>query len=370
MMFDSVFKDKKILVFGHTGFKGSWLTLWLNSLGAKVTGFSLGMVSEPSMFEVCKLENTVEHNLGDIRDAQSVNSVIQQTEPDFVFHLAAQPLVRHSYRFPAETIATNVLGTTHVLEALRNYNKPCTAIIVTSDKCYENVEWLWGYRENDRMGGIDPYSASKGAAEIVISSYCRSYFNKPESPVRCVSARAGNVIGGGDWAADRILPDTVKAWVRGESVTIRRPNSTRPWQHVLEPLSGYLCLAQQLIQNPALQGEAFNFGPAAVQDKTVHELLLVFADMWHESGFREKIIAEDDSGMHEAGLLKLCCDKALNNLGWLPTLEFDECMRFCADWYSTFYSSPDAIPDLSTKQIQEYMQFANRRERVWSICKD
>ena len=267
------FNGKKVLVTGHTGFKGSWLTAWLLRLGSAVVGLSDSIPTSPAHFESAKMDARLSHHIGDVRDLNLVTRLIKEEQPDFVFHLAAQPLVRRSYFDPHLTIETNVMGTANILEALRLTQHPCTAIIVTSDKSYDNVEQIWGYRENDPLGGRDPYSASKGAAELVVKTYAQSYFSAADSPVKVAVGRAGNVIGGGDWAEDRIVPDCVRAWSRGESVEIRHPQATRPWQHVLEPLSGYLLLALSLAHDADLNGEPFNFGPPAQQNYAVAELL-------------------------------------------------------------------------------------------------
>jgi len=277
-----VFKNKGVVVTGHTGFKGSWLTAWLKHIGAKVVGIALDPPTCPSHFSAAGLDNGVLDLRVDIRHAVEVERIILDAQPDFVFHLAAQPLVRRSYDDPLETWQTNVLGTLHVLEALRKLDKPCASVIITSDKCYDNVEWVWGYRETDAMGGPDPYSASKGAAELAVRSHIKSFFPKATSKVRIATARAGNVIGGGDWAENRIVPDCVRAWSRGEGVELRNPASTRPWQHVLEPLSGYLSLAAALAVREELHGEPFNFGPPAQQNHSVLELVQEMSKHWDQ----------------------------------------------------------------------------------------
>ena len=261
MSFDNVYSGKRVLVTGHTGFKGSWLTAWLLKLGAEVHGFSDVVFDGPSMFSGLRLHEHLNHVTGDIRNKDEVEEAIRSVKPDFVFHLAAQSIVSLSYEDPSLTYSTNVIGTLNVLEALRSVKHRCCAVLITSDKCYHNSEWNWGYRETDPLGGKDPYSASKAAAEILIHSSFQSFFNLDDSPVRLVSTRAGNVIGGGDWKQDRIVPDAIRAWSKGEAVTIRAPRSTRPWQHVLEPLSGYLLAGRALSQGEKISGEAYNFGP-------------------------------------------------------------------------------------------------------------
>lgn len=360
------FDGKKVLVTGHTGFKGSWLTAWLLRLGASVSGLSDRVPTSPAHFDAANMSGRLSHHLGDIRDPDLVKRLIKEVRPDFVFHLAAQPLVRRSYIDPHLTIETNVMGTANVLEALRLAQHPCTAIIVTSDKSYDNVEQVWGYRENDALGGKDPYSASKGAAELIVKTYAHSYFSAPESPVKVAVGRAGNVIGGGDWADDRIVPDCVRAWSRGESVEIRYPRATRPWQHVLEPLSGYLMLAISLANDPNLNGEPFNFGPPAHQNFAVAELLDSIKEHWPGAAWKDISVM---SSFHEAGLLKLCCDKALHKIGWRPVLDFAETIRLTSSWYRSFYETPGLdVWDLTQRQIAEYELFAKERSAIWTAA--
>lgn len=359
------FRKKKVLVTGHTGFKGSWLVAWLSRLGANVSGFSDQVPTSPAHFDAAQMAKHVTHHVGDIRDLASVVNLIKEEKPDFVFHLAAQPLVRRSYHNPHLTIETNVMGTANVLEALRMVQHPCTAIIVTSDKSYDNVEQVWGYRENDALGGKDPYSASKGAAELVVKTYAQSYFAAADSPVKVAVGRAGNVIGGGDWAEDRIVPDCVRAWSRGDEVEIRYPQATRPWQHVLEPLSGYLMLAVNLANDSNLNGEPFNFGPPAHQNYTVAALLDEIRKHWPGAGWKD---VSGSAVFHEAGLLKLCCDKALHKIGWQPVMNFSETVRLTASWYRSFYESSDTdIWELTQRQIAEYELLAKSRGASWVI---
>jgi CDP-glucose 4,6-dehydratase len=346
-----LFKDKTVLITGHTGFKGSWLALWLGSLKAKVVGVSLEATSQPSHFEVAGLSENLEDHRFDIRDGQALKKLVSNTQPDFVFHLAAQALVRLSYDNPVETYQTNVMGTLNLLEALRPLEKNCTAILITSDKCYDNVEWVWGYRETDSLGGPDPYSASKGAAELVIRSHVKSFFQK-KGPVRIGVGRAGNVIGGGDWASDRIIPDCVRSWANGKSVQLRNPEATRPWQHVLEPLSGYLTLAIQLSQNPELHGEPFNFGPPAHQNHTVLELVQSMSDHWEQVRWED--VSDSGEQSYESGLLKLNCDKALYYLHWQAILSFQETVRMTAEWYRSYYENPSIIQEVTLTQIRKY----------------
>ena len=364
-IFGNIYSNKKVLVTGNTGFKGSWLTAWLLELGADVYGMSNGIPTKPSHFKVAKLKEHIHHFDADIRDAELVNKIIHQVQPDFVFHLAAQALVRLSYREPLNTLNTNIMGTAHILEALRGLEHPCNAVIITSDKCYDNVEWTWGYRENDPLGGKDPYSASKGGAEMVIRTYANSYFADKNSPVKIVSARAGNVIGGGDWAEDRIVPDCMRAWSQKKVVEIRSPGATRPWQHVLEPLSGYLSLGEHLAANAEMNGGSFNFGPPADQNYTVGELIEAMEQHWENIQWKD--ISGIEKQVYESGLLKLCCDKALSLLNWKPALNFQETVRFTVNWYRNFYEQPESdIFMFTQKQIKEYVSAAQNREITWT----
>jgi CDP-glucose 4,6-dehydratase len=350
----NTYKNKNVVVTGHTGFKGSWLVAWLKQMGASVTGVALDPPSNPNHFEAAWLMNDIcDHRL-DIRNLNGVSEAILEAKPDFLFHLAAQPIVGASYDDPVETWSTNVMGTISVLEALRRLNNECSAVIITSDKCYDNVEWEWGYRENDRLGGPDPYSASKGAAEIAIRSYVKSYFSGSDNRVRVASARAGNVIGGGDWADHRIIPDCVECWSKGEVVELRNPHSTRPWQHVLEPLGGYLILGAALSQDKALHGEAFNFGPQAQQNHSVLELVKQMSVSWPKVRWAE--CEPQPSQFYESGLLKLNCDKALHFLKWHAVLSFEETVALTADWYRSFYDDPTSIAALTDQQIAEYSE--------------
>jgi CDP-glucose 4,6-dehydratase len=351
------FNQKRVVVTGHTGFKGSWLIAWLKALGARVVGVALDPPTEIAHFTVANLAADMTDLRIDIRDRGAVEHAIVEAQPDFVFHLAAQALVRSAYAAPVETWQTNVLGTLHVLEALRKLTRDCVAVIITSDKCYDNVEWVWGYRETDPLGGADPYSASKGAAELAIRSHVKSFFPKTTSKIRIASARAGNVIGGGDWAPGRIVPDCVRAWSKNKSVQLRNPNATRPWQHVLEPLGGYLTLAATLAQHPALHGESFNFGPPRHQNHSVLELVQQMARHWGQVRWEDA--SGDTNGPHESGLLKLNCDKALHYLGWKAALGFEETVRLTAEWYRAYYDSPDTIAAVTHAQIRHYTALVN-----------
>jgi len=360
----NIFKGKTILITGHTGFKGSWLSMWLAHLGAKIIGVSIDIPSVPSNFSASSIRDVVEDHRIDVRDSKAMKSLVEKVQPDFVFHLAAQALVRPSYEKPLETIATNVFGTANVLDALRSLNKKVVAIMITSDKAYDNVEWVWGYRETDRLGGKDPYSASKGMAELAIRTYVESFFNKPNSNVRLGIARAGNVIGGGDWAIDRIVPDCMQAWSSGRVVDIRSPQATRPWQHVLEPLSGYLTLADSLAQSDVKHGEAYNFGPSADVNYPVSELINEMSKFWDQVQWRD--VSTSKNHFHEAGLLKLNCDKVLFDLNWKPTLRFEETVKMTVEWYKNYYQNHEcSMFDLTISQIDQYTKLAKSRGITW-----
>ncbi len=371
-MLKETYNNKKVLVTGHTGFKGSWLSTWLTSLGAKVVGLSVDIPSSPSNFESSHIDSFVEDYRIDVRDSKAVRKVVQDCQPDFVFHLAAQALVRPSYESPLETLATNTMGTVNVLDALRSLEKKVVAVMITSDKAYDNVEWVWGYRETDRLGGKDPYSASKGMAELAIRTYVESFFDSPDSNVRIGVTRAGNVIGGGDWAIDRIVPDCIKAWSQSKVVDIRNPDATRPWQHVLEPLSGYLVLGAQLAVKYELHGEAYNFGPPAHQNRSVRELINKMEQYWDHVRWND--ISKSQKHLHEARLLKLNCDKALFDLEWLPTLQFDETVKMTTEWYKEYYQNDrkenlGSMCDFTISQIESYTQLAKEKGILWAISK-
>jgi CDP-glucose 4,6-dehydratase len=358
------FDGKTVLVTGHTGFKGAWLTAWLKLMGARVVGLALDPPTNPSHFDAANLGRNMTDLRIDLRNPGAVEQAVVSAEPDFLFHLAAQALVRQSYVDPLDTWQTNVQGTLHVLEALRKLDKNCAAVIVTSDKCYDNVEWVWGYRETDTLGGPDPYSASKGAAELAIRSHIKSFFPRETSKVRIASARAGNVIGGGDWADDRIVPDCVKAWSLGDTVELRNPDSIRPWQHVLEPLSGYLMLASALSHQPKLHGEPFNFGPLAQQNRSVRELAQQMAQHWDRVSWSD--VSQSANTPYESSLLKLNCDKALHQLGWHAVLGFEETVRMTAEWYRAYYDQSVSINDLTCQQILEYNFIAKKKGVAWA----
>lgn len=362
MPFGNIYKEKKIFVTGHTGFKGSWLCAWLLELGAKVCGYSIDVPTKPSHFEILGLGDSIKHVQGDILDKEKLSNTLQYFEPDMVFHLAAQPLVRRSYENPVLTFETNTIGTLNVLEGIRHIPSVRVGVIITSDKCYRNQEWGWGYRESDLLGGKDPYSASKGCAELIIYSYIQSFFK--HEPNVC-STRAGNVIGGGDWAEDRIVPDAVRAWSVGKKLVIRSPEATRPWQHVLEPLSGYLWLGTKLWQgDTGAVGEAFNFGPQAGVNQSVGELIEALAEKWPTSMWEVAGSAEEKA--KESTLLKLSCDKALDRLKWQATLDFKETVKFTREWYQEYYNkdASDMI-QVTNSQIAEFVNLAKERGQMW-----
>lgn len=356
------FNHQIVLLTGHTGFKGSWLAAWLHRLGAEVVALSDTIPTEPAHYDLIKDVFADDRRI-DIRDGEAVYQMVKEVKPDFLFHLAAQPIVLESYKNPLATFQTNTMGTANILDALRRANHECVAVMITSDKCYDNVEWTWGYREMDRLGGKDPYSGSKGAAELVIRSYVASFFNKPESNVRIAVGRAGNVIGGGDWAPYRIIPDCIRAWAAGKNAEIRSPHSTRPWQHVLDPLSGYITLAVALKGNADLNGEPFNFGPPSHQNFSVAKLVDEISCHW--SGAKWEDVSDQNATPHEAGLLKLNCDKALHSLGWQTTLNFKETVEWTGEWYRTYYEEgPAAAELLTTSQIEQFVMLATRRNKL------
>jgi CDP-glucose 4,6-dehydratase len=350
-MFGKNLAGKRVWLTGGTGFKGSWLAEWLLMLGAKVRVFSLPPPTDPALFQQLDLASRVDWQVGDIRDATALRKSLLECQPDFVFHLAAQPLVRLSYTEPVETYQTNMLGTIHVLEALRHLDKPCAAVMVTTDKCYENREWLHGYREDDPLGGHDPYSSSKAACELAIASWRRSFFQN--HPVKIASARAGNVIGGGDWAADRIVPDCIRALQAGKEIAVRNKTATRPWQHVLEPLSGYLALAAGLYtsENPGPLCSAFNFGPLLNANRTVSDVVSEALKHWPG----DWIDQSDPHAPHEAGRLNLTTEKAFHLLGWQPRWSFETAVQKTVEWYRAEHGGANPAT-LTRQQIREYFE--------------
>jgi CDP-glucose 4,6-dehydratase len=366
MSFSNTYRGKRVLVTGHTGFKGAWLCEWLLSLGANVSGFALQPPTNPALFDQLELLDRINDCRGDIRDAAAIAERVRCVNPEFIFHLAAQPLVRLSYDQPVETYSTNVMGTVHLLEAARQLNCRCTIIAVTTDKCYENREWVHSYREEDPMGGHDPYSSSKGAAELVIAAYRRSYFSSQNSGIRLASVRAGNVIGGGDWALDRIVPDCIRALSKNQAIVVRNKVATRPWQHVLEPLSGYLWLGSQLskgdTQSPAL-ASGFNFGPALSSNRTVADLVDEITKHW--PGQVDYQI--NPNAVHEAKLLNLAIDKSQHYLGWCPVWGFNRTIEETVGWYLRNQQDRKHGTAAAIGQIAAYTSDARAMSLPWSI---
>jgi CDP-glucose 4,6-dehydratase len=347
---DSLFwKGKRVFLTGHTGFKGSWLSIWLSSMGSIVKGYSLEPNTNPSLFESAGVKNLLESQIGDIRDLNTLSKSMKDFNPDILIHMAAQPLVRLSYLEPVETYMTNVMGTVNVLESARQCPSLKAIVSVTTDKCYENKEWVWGYREDEAMGGFDPYSSSKGCAELVTSAYRRSFFSAPNSP-ELASARAGNVIGGGDWAPDRLIPDAIRAFELGEPVIIRNPLATRPWQHVLEPLSGYLLLAESLYSNGHEFAQAWNFGPEEKDCKSVEWILDELVKVWG-NGAAWKL--DENPQPHEARFLKLDCSKAKILLKWEPKWGISEVLEKIKNWNTHFYASAN-MKEYCLTEIESY----------------
>jgi CDP-glucose 4,6-dehydratase len=346
-------RGKRVLMTGHTGFKGSWLSLWLQSMGAQVVGYALAPPTNPSLFEVAEIGKGMTSIIGDIRDLEHLRKVFSEHQPEIVIHMAAQPLVRYSYIEPVETYSTNVMGTVNLLEAVRSTSSVKAVVNITSDKCYENREWVWGYRENEAMGGFDPYSSSKGCAELVASAYRNSYFH-PEKyqqhGVAIASARAGNVIGGGDWAGDRLIPDILRAITEGKPVNIRNPHAIRPWQHVLEPLSGYLVLAQKLHEEGTSYAEGWNFGPNDEDAKPVQWIVEKLTLSWGEGA---SWVRDGGDHPHEAHYLKLDCSKAKARLDWHPKWHLAETLGAIIDWHRAHRDGAD-MRALSLSQIQLY----------------
>lgn len=382
-LFAKRYEGLRVFVTGHTGFKGFWLTAWLLDLGAEVTGYSLDVPTKPSGFVALGLEKSIRHITGDVRDRENLARALGECKPHVVFHLAAQALVRPSYEDPALTFESNAIGTLNVLEGVRNTPSVKALVLITSDKCYRNDEWVWGYRETDHLGGKDPYSASKACAEIIAHSYFHSFFGQDTGP-SASTVRAGNVIGGGDWALDRIIPDCARAFADQEPVYIRSPWATRPWQHVLEPLSGYLWLGACLLAEQEgktlaslpCNNESFNFGPPADVNATVEEVVLALARHW--PGFRYTTGTDAGSAKKESTLLKLCCDKALAHLSWKPALTLEESIAFTAEWYREYYtvhaieqaqpgaSHTAAMRALTKRQISRYAERAAQGGLLWT----
>jgi len=344
----SFWKNKKVFLTGHTGFKGSWLCLLLKELGAEVFGYALNPPTEPSLFNLCKIDNDIHSTIGDVRDFEKLKKSLLESSAEIVIHMAAQPLVRYSYQNPIETYDVNVMGTVNLLEAIRHCFTVKSVVIVTTDKCYENKEWIWSYRENEPMGGYDPYSSSKGCAELVVSAYRNSFFSSDSSKPGIASARAGNVIGGGDWALDRLIPDFIKAMQNNEKIVIRSPKAIRPWQHVLEPLSGYLALAEALYYDKKY-ADAWNFGPNDEDAKTVEWIVEKLCNKWGQNSSYE---IDKNPNLHEANFLKLDCSKAKQYLNWHPRWNLEKTL----DSIVTFAKMPDSqMKETCHAQIINYL---------------
>ena len=394
-MFKNIYHDKRVLVTGHTGFKGSWLCIWLKELGAEVLGYSLDPPSEPNNFSACRLSEHIDHQYGDVRDHDRLISIFSHYQPEMVFHLAAQALVRPAYDDPKGTFDTNAGGTVNVLEAVRRTPGVRVVVNVTSDKCYENREWVWGYRENDPLGGHDPYSASKGCAELIFAAYLRSFFSNSASgkksgdaipisgeigscpqisqissggrQIGAGSCRAGNAIGGGDWGRDRLIPDCVRALNAGRPVGIRNPQSVRPWQHVLELLSGYLWLGARLWEDPEGFSGAWNFGPGGADSGSVQEVVDRFIKTWGSGAWAD---LSDPRAVHEAAALRLCCDKAMDRLGWGNALSLAQNIALTADWYKQYYQNSGKMNmyDACAGQIGYYVDQARSGKLLWTMA--
>lgn len=344
-------EGKTVLVTGHTGFKGSWLSIWLNILGANLYGYALKPATKPNMFETAGIGKTIKSNISDIRNYNKLLAVMKKCQPQIIFHLAAQPLVRQSYKDPLETYQTNILGTANLLEAVRTVKSVQAVIIITSDKCYENKESNYAYNESDPLGGFDPYSSSKACAEIITAAYRNSFFT--DSNIAVASARAGNVIGGGDWAANRLVPDCIKAWIKNKIVEIRYPNAIRPWQHVLEPLAGYIILAEKLYKHGKKFARAWNFGPDEKNTKNVAFVVDNIAKLWGNKAKWKKTGAKQP---HEAMLLKLNCSMAKTKLPWNSCWDIEKTLEKTVRWYKTYLESPQNITNTTIEQINQYMK--------------
>ncbi|WP_413287834.1 CDP-glucose 4,6-dehydratase [Bdellovibrio sp. HCB337] len=345
----SFWKNKKVFLTGHTGFKGSWMSLWLHKMGAQVTGYALQPPTNPSLFEAAGIASLIQSHIGDIRDFENLKKVLSDAKPDIIIHMAAQPLVRYSYSNPIETYMTNVMGTVYLLEAAKAVPSIRAIVNVTTDKCYENKEWHWGYRENEALGGYDPYSSSKACSELVTSAYRQSF------KIAVASARAGNVIGGGDWAEDRLIPDIIKSFSKNESVKVRNPNSIRPWQHVLEPLCGYLVLAQKLFEQGADYAQAFNFGPTESDAREVEWIVKKMVGMW--GGDAAYTLTKDPNAVHEATYLKLDHSKARTLLQWEPRWGLEKTLESIVTWSKAYASNKTQCREVTLRQIEEYEKF-------------
>jgi CDP-glucose 4,6-dehydratase len=365
--FRGLYRDKKVLITGHTGFKGTWLSLWLTELGANVIGYSLDVPTQPSLFEAINIKDKITHIIGDVCDEKHLMVVFEEYQPELVFHLAAQPLVRVSYKEPRLTYETNIMGTVHLLECVRKTKGVRVCIIVTTDKCYENKEWLYGYREIDPLGGYDPYSSSKACAEIVTSAYRNSFFNPNDygktHNVSLSSVRAGNVIGGGDWAEDRIVPDSIKALSQNKQILLRNPLAIRPWQYVLDPLGGYLTLSALMSKEGHKYSDAYNFGPDNANIITVNELTNLIIQYWGSGNYVQGTL----KSLHEAQLLKLDITKAQTLLGWTPVYNIYESIEKTVNWYKSFYegASKEKMYEVTAEEVWNYMKkISNRLECI------
>ncbi|MCR4431959.1 MAG: CDP-glucose 4,6-dehydratase [Tepidanaerobacteraceae bacterium] len=356
----SLYKNKKVLITGHTGFKGSWLAFWLKNIGAEVLGYSLEPPTNPNLFTILSLDKQIHHVIGDIRDEEKLFKVFVKYKPDIVFHLAAQPLVRLSYKKPKLTYETNIIGTVNLYEVVRKTNSVKVIITITTDKCYENKEWIYGYKENDPMGGHDPYSSSKGCVELITSAYRNSYFNK--MGIALSSARAGNVIGGGDWAEDRLIPDCIKSLSQSKEVVIRNPSAIRPWQHVLEPLAGYLWLGALMLQDGERYSSGWNFGPNDEDILTVEEVIKTAIANWGKGDY----VIDKSEHPHEAKLLKLDISKARFNLKWKPVYNVYEAIEKTINWYKAYYNGKTNMKAYTEYQIKEYIENAKSKKIIWS----
>ncbi len=364
-IFKNVYKGKTVLVTGDTGFKGSWFSIWLTLLGAKVIGYSAYLPSKPCLFSVCKINRHIKHIAGDVRDYNFLSKVFIKYKPDFIFHFAAQPIVSRAYFNPKLTFETNILGTVNVLECIRKFSKDSITVIITSDKCYKNMEWDWGYRETDSLGGNDPYSSSKACAELVSYSYYKSFFFKASRNCKMATARAGNVIGGGDWAIDRIVPDCVRAWSKNKTLRVRNPKATRPWQYVLEPLSGYLRLGAKLSESNELNGESFNFGPDYKVSESVVALIKLFSKYF--IGENKCKYLRGGNIAKESMFLKVSSDKALKLLDWYAVLSFPESVKFTAEWYEEYYKFKNSdMLGFTIGQIEYYVSEAQKHNLAWA----
>ena len=342
-------QNKRVLLTGHTGFKGAWMSLWLHSMGAKVQGFALEPPTTPSLFAEAEIGKLIKSTIGDVRDLAAVSKVVKEFKPEIVFHMAAQPLVRYSYDAPLETYATNVMGTAHLLESIRAIDSVRAVVNITTDKCYENREWVWGYREDEPMGGYDPYSSSKACSELVTSAYRQSFLDK--AGIAVATARAGNVIGGGDWAKDRLVPDVLRAFSDKQPVSIRNPNSIRPWQHVIEPLSGYLLLAEKCCAEPKAFSQAWNFGPRDDDAKPVGWIVETMANKWSKEAAWS---FDEGPHPHEAHYLKLDISKARQMMGWVPRWSLDQALDNVIEWHHAWLQRRD-VREVCLKQIERYL---------------